>query len=84
MKFYDKTKPQYMETDASAVGLGTALLQTRSSTGCPRDEEPDNSILRHTTLAGKSLSSVEKRYNNIERETLGILYGLKNPFISAL
>ena len=29
MKFYDETKPLYVETDASGVGLGAPLLQTR-------------------------------------------------------
>ena len=28
MKFYNDTKPVYLETDASRVGLGAALLQT--------------------------------------------------------
>ena len=28
MKFYDETKPLYIETDASGVGLGAALIQT--------------------------------------------------------
>ena len=30
MKFHDETKLLYIETDASGVGLGAALLQTRS------------------------------------------------------
>ena len=38
---------------------------------------PDNSILRPITFASKRLSHAEKRYNNIERETLGILHGLE-------
>ena len=36
-----------------------------------------NSILRPITFARKSLSRVERRYSNIEREALGILHGLK-------
>ena len=45
MKFNDKTKPLYLEMDATEVGLGAALLQTRSGTSCPREEAPDNRIL---------------------------------------
>ena len=72
MKFYDETQPVYIEVDASGVGLGATLLQTRSNTSCPKDEAPDNSILRPTAFTSKTLT--EKRYSNIERETLGILY----------
>ena len=38
MKFYDETRSLYIETDASGVGLGTVLIQTRSNTSCHRDE----------------------------------------------
>ena len=34
MKFHDETKPLYLETDASQIGLGAALLQTRHGTTC--------------------------------------------------
>ena len=34
MKFYDKMKLLYLETDVSGVGLGTGLLQTREGTIC--------------------------------------------------
>ena len=34
MKFYDDTKPLYLETDASGIGLEAALLQLRDNMGC--------------------------------------------------
>ena len=77
MTFYDGTKPPYLETDASVVGLGDTLLQTRNGTGCPRDTAPDNNILHPIAFASKSLSSAEKRYSSIEREALDILCGLE-------
>ena len=77
MKFYDETKPLYLETDVSGIGLGTTLLQTRDGTTCPKDIAPDNTIVRSIAFASKSLTNVEGRYSNIEREALGILNGLK-------
>ena len=59
MKFYDETKPLYLETNASGIGLGTALLQIRDGAACPRNIVPDNTILRPLTFASKSLTSVE-------------------------
>ena len=58
MKFYGETKPLYIQTDTSGVGLEAALLQTRSNISCPRDETPYNSILRPIAFASKSLTSV--------------------------
>ena len=60
MKFYDETKPLYIETDASGVALAAALLQTRNNTSCPRDGMPDNSILRSNTFVSKILTATEK------------------------
>ena len=77
MKFYDVTKLLYLETYVSGVGLGAALLQAGSGTSCPRDNAPDNSILRPITFASKSLSSAERRYRNIKRDALGILHRLE-------
>ena len=57
--------------------LGAALLQTRDNMHFHRDEVPDNSILRPIAFASKSLTGAEKRYSNIEREALAILYGLE-------
>ena len=46
--------------DTSGHGLGAALLQTRNNTSCPRDEAPDNSILRPIEFTSKSLTRAEK------------------------
>ena len=59
-KFYDGMKPFYIGTNASGIGLGAALLQTRSNTSCSKDEAPDNSKLRLMAFASKSLTSMEK------------------------
>ena len=77
MKLYDETKPLYLETDASRIGLGAALLQTRDGATCPKDIVPDNTILRPITFASKRMTSAEPRYSDIEREALGILHGLE-------
>ena len=38
MKFYDETQPLHIKTDASWVGLGAALLQTRRNTNYHRNK----------------------------------------------
>ena len=59
MKFYDETKALYLETNASGIGLGAALLQMRDGATCPRNITPDNTILRPIMFASKSLTSAE-------------------------
>ena len=66
-----------LETDASGIGLGATLLQTRDGTTCPTYIALDNTILRPIAFASKSLTRAECRYRNIEREALGILHGLE-------
>ena len=61
MKFYNETKPLFLETHASGIVLGATLLQARDGTTCQKDIAPDNAILRHTTFASKSLTSTECR-----------------------
>ena len=77
MKFYDDTKPLYLETDASGISLGAALLQLRDNTTCQTHMAPDNTILCPIAFASKSLMGTECRYSNIVREALGILHGLE-------
>ena len=54
MKYYYETKPLYLGTDASGIGLGAILLQTRDGTTCPKDIAPDNTVLRPIVFASKS------------------------------
>ena len=78
IKFFDETKPLYLETMASGVGLGASLQpQTRSGTSYPRDMAPDSSMLSPIAFALKSLLREEKRFSKIERGALGMLHSLK-------
>ena len=61
LRYYDNTKPLILQVDASQRGLGAALLQ---------DGGP-------IAFASKSLTETESRYTNIEREMLGIVFGLE-------
>ena len=60
LEFYDETKPLYKETDAFGVGLGAALLQTRSNTSCHKDKALDNIILRLIAFTSKCLTGAKK------------------------
>ena len=77
MQFYDETKPLYLKTDVSRVGLGAALVQTWEGTTCQKDMVLDNTILHPIAFARKSLRDTEFRHNNIERKVLGILHSLQ-------
>ena len=66
MKFHNDTKPLYLETDASRVGLGAALLQLHKGTTWQKDVAADNTILHPIALASKSLTGAECRYSNIK------------------
>ena len=75
INFYDETKPLFLEMEASGVGVGAALLQTRSGNSCPRDKVPATGHTDPWHLWARACEAWE-RYSNIEREVVGILYGL--------
>ena len=70
MKFYDDTKPLYLETDASRIGLRAALLQLWDNTDCQKGTALDNTILCPTAFASKSLTGAKQRYSIIEYDVL--------------
>ena len=76
-KFYDTTRPLYLETDTSSISLGAKILHVRHGMNCGHDEVPENTILHLTAFAITSLSSTEKHYRNIKCKALGILHGLE-------
>ena len=53
MEFYYNTKLLYLETDASRVGLGAALLQLCEGSTCQKDVALDNTILHPIMFASK-------------------------------
>ena len=61
LRYYNSKEPLTIQVDASIRGLGAALLQ------------PDGPV----AFASKALTETEQRYSNIERELLGIVFGLE-------
>ena len=58
---FDINKPIEVHTDASLHGLGACLIQDSHPVG----------------YASRSLTSTEKRYANIEKELLSVVFGLE-------
>ena len=59
LAYFDRDKESTIQVDASGRGLGAVLL---------KDEQP-------MAYASNSLTDAEKRYANIERELLAVVYG---------
>ena len=75
--FYDTKKPVFIECDSSGVGIGAVLLQPDFD----RVEFDKNGIpcnLRPVAYASKSLTEAERRYANIERELLAVLFSVEH------
>lgn len=63
--YYDPKDRTLLVTDASGVGLGAVLIQFKKN-------QP-----RIISYASKSLSETEKRYPPIEKEALGLVWGVE-------
>ena len=61
LAYFDKNKEHIIQTDASKTGLGAVLLQ---------EGQP-------VVYASRTLIDTECRYSNIERELLGVVFGLE-------
>ena len=61
LAYFDKDKNHIIQMDASKTGLRAVLLQ---------DDQP-------VVYASRALTDMECRYSNIERELLGIIFGLE-------
>ena len=59
LAYYNHIQPLVLQTDANEYGLASALLQN----------------YRPIAFASKTLTDVETRYTNIERECLSVCYG---------
>ena len=68
LRYYRPDLDLYLETDASRVAIGMALLQS--------DENGRNSLYP-IAYGSKTLTSAETRYANIECELLGMVGGLE-------
>ena len=62
LRYYDRNLPVTVQADASLRGLGACLIQQHKGKDQP------------ITFASKSLTDVETRYANIERELLPIVF----------
>ena len=65
--YFDPDKSTRLVVDASPVGLGAVLTQT--------NDAGDLSIV---ALASRSLTPVEQRYSQTEREALSIAWGIQH------
>ena len=63
MAHYDPTAPTHLRVDASPVGLGAILTQTQRG------------VVRPVAYASRTLTDVERRYSQTEKEALAIVWG---------
>ena len=64
----DLSKPFVLRTDASAIGIGAALLQ---------EGKDDASVLKPVAYASKKLLQAERNYSTVERECLSLVWAVQ-------
>ena len=74
MKFYNASRPLYIEIDASGVCREAILLQVKDGVNCRCDEVPDNTAVGPSAFTNKSLASAEHCYSNKGCDVPGILH----------
>ncbi|UYV80953.1 K02A2.6-like, partial [Cordylochernes scorpioides] len=67
LAYYNLNSPTELITDTSPIGLGPVLIQTQQ-----------NGIKRPIAYASRSLTDTEKKYSQIEKETLGCVWAIEN------
>lgn len=68
--YYDIKDETILYTDASPVGLGAVLVQRGRADG----------FHRIISYASKSLTSAERRYSQIQREALAVVWGVEHYY----
>ena len=58
MKFCDKSRPLYTQTDASGVSLEAELIQVRDGMNCGDDKVLDNTTLQPIAFVSKSYQAL--------------------------
>ena len=78
MAFPDFDKPFVIQGDASIKAVGGACLQSN----VPDFDQADH--FNPCNFFGRKLSEVERRWPNMDRELLSLVYGLANIFVGAV
>ena len=73
--FYDAARSPYLENKASGIIFGAILLQLRDNMNFGHGYIPDYVVLQPTAFTGKSISSVEWHYNNIDTKHMEFYMG---------